>query len=209
MTKELGFDFKTDMANIGHLNIFGSNKVTLNLGKYLKSNYKLTDHRNDEKYKKWNSDYILYSHSEKAIDIKDETNIKNYISLIKNKNYVIVATANDVTSKNVVIKDSLTLLGLKTFTKNGLSSNYIGLINNNKVQSESSSNTKLSKEFSLNTDTNFKITTQSDDNKLPSIIFNGVECLNKHSGLNIIVYDKSLKKIIDNIYLDSSNVIKR
>ena len=71
MTIELGFDFKKDMVNIGHLNIFGSNKVTVNFGKYLKSNYKLSDHRNDKKYEKWNSDYILYIHSEKVIDIKN------------------------------------------------------------------------------------------------------------------------------------------
>ncbi|MEF2113433.1 MULTISPECIES: hypothetical protein [Clostridium] len=44
---------------------------------------------------------------------------------------------------------------------------------------------------------------------MPSAVLNGVENLNKHSGLNIIVYDKSLKEIIDTIYLDSTNVIKR
>ena len=44
---------------------------------------------------------------------------------------------------------------------------------------------------------------------MPSILLNGIESLNKHTGLNIVVYDKSLKKIIDNIYLDSTSVIKR
>ncbi|WP_259473367.1 hypothetical protein [Clostridium estertheticum] len=29
-------------------------------------------------------DYVLYSHSERAIDITNETNIKNYIPLIEN-----------------------------------------------------------------------------------------------------------------------------
>ncbi|MBU3143339.1 hypothetical protein [Clostridium sp. CF012] len=58
---EMGFDFKTDMFNIGHLNISGSNKITLKLGEFLKENYTLTDHRKDVKYKKWQSDYIRYS----------------------------------------------------------------------------------------------------------------------------------------------------
>ena len=66
MLDELGVDFKTDMKNIGHLNVLGANKVTSNLGKYLKENYRLTDHRNDEKYKKWNSDYIHYLNVEAA-----------------------------------------------------------------------------------------------------------------------------------------------
>ncbi|MPQ31760.1 hypothetical protein E4V42_09970 [Clostridium estertheticum] len=209
LTTELGFDFKKDMGNIGHLNIFGSNKVTLNLGKYLKTNYKLTDHRNDETYKEWNSDYVLYSRSEKAIDITNETNIKNYIPLIKNKNYIIVASTNEDISKNEILKNSLTLLGLKTFTKNSVGSNYLAIINDNKIQSETLSGSRLSKDFSLDKDNNFKITTQSVDEKIPSIVLNGVENLNKHAELNIMVYDKSLKKIIDTIYLDSTSVIKR
>ncbi|MBU3201066.1 hypothetical protein LL037_15720 [Clostridium estertheticum] len=209
MIKELDFDFKKDMINIGHLNIFGSNKVTLSLGKYLKTNYKLTDHRNDETYKEWDSDYILYSRSEKAINITNETNIKNYIPLIKNKNYIVIASTNEDISKNEFLKNPLTLLGLKTFTKNSVGSNYLAIINDNKVQSETLSNARLSKDFSLDKGTNFKNTTQSVDKKIPSVVLNGVETLNKHTGLNIIVYDKSLKKIIDNIYLDSTSIIKR
>ncbi|MBX4262103.1 hypothetical protein KTC96_13100 [Clostridium estertheticum] len=209
LTTELGFDFKKDMANIGHLNIFGSEKATSYLGKYLKTNYKLTDHRNDANYKEWNSDYILYSHSESAIDITNETNIEKYISLIKNKNYIIVASTNEDISKNEILKNSLTSLGLKTFTKNSVGSNYLAIINNNKIQSETLSDAKISKDFSLNKGTNFKIATQSVDKKIPSVVLNGVENLNKHAGLNIIVYDKSLKKIIDTIYLDSNNTIKR
>jgi len=209
MIKELGLDFKKDMVNIGHLNNSGSEKTTLNLGEFLKTNYKLTDHRNDEKYKQWNSDYILYSHSEAAIDITAETDIKKYIPLIKNKNYIIIATSNNDFSKNSVLNDSLKQLGLESITKSNPSSNYIGIINNNKIRSETLNNSKFSKEYTFDKDTNFKITTQSVDNNMPSIVFNGVESLNKHTGLNIVVYDKSLKKIIDTIYLDSTNVIKR
>lgn len=60
---EIGFDFKTDMNNSSHTNIWGAVKVTMNLGKFLKENYNLSDHRNDNKYAQWNSDYI---HSQAA-----------------------------------------------------------------------------------------------------------------------------------------------
>ena len=72
MVNEIGFDFKNDMANAGHLNIFGSKKVTLNFGKFLKENYQLVDHRNDGKYKNWNSDFILNSRTEAAIETTNE-----------------------------------------------------------------------------------------------------------------------------------------
>lgn len=111
--------------------------------------------------------------------------------------------------KNTVIKDSLSQLGLKPKTQNNIGSNYRSVINNNKVLSEIFSSSKVSKEFVFDKDTNFKITTKSSDKNMPSILFNGVECLDKHTGLNIVIHDKSLKKIIDNTYLDSNNTIKR
>lgn len=209
MFKELGFNFKTDMVNAGHLNIFGAEKVTLNLGEYLKENFVLTDHRNDVSYKEWNADYMLNSRAEAAIDITSETDLKKYMTLIKNKNYIIVATSNEDVSKNILLKNEISQLGLKPNAKKSIGSNYLAVINNNKVQSEMYSNSKLSEKFVFDKDTNFKITTQSVAKNLPSILLNGVECLNKQAGLNIVVYDKSLKKIIDNIYLDSSNTIKR
>lgn len=55
--KEINFDFKNDMNNIGHLNIWGANKVTEDFGKFLKENFKLEDHRSDSKYAQWNVDY--------------------------------------------------------------------------------------------------------------------------------------------------------
>ncbi|MDD7795332.1 hypothetical protein [Clostridium sp. 'White wine YQ'] len=64
--EEIGFNFKTDMNNEGHLNIWGANKVTTNLGEFLKENYNLVDHRSDIRYAKWNSDYKRYSETNVA-----------------------------------------------------------------------------------------------------------------------------------------------
>jgi len=210
MIDELDFNFKTDMVNIGHLNINGSNKVTLNFGKYLIENYGLVDHRNDEKYKNWNSDYILNSHAEAAIDITNETDFKKYIALIKNKDYLIVASSNDeAISENINLIETLSQFGLKFESKYYIKSNYLAIINDNKVQTEMLSSSKLSKTLVLDKDINLKVSTSSDDKNMPSTILNGVELLNKQNGTNIIVYDKLLKKVIDNIYLDSTNTIKR
>ena len=54
------------------------------MGEFLKENYELADHRNEEKYKNWDSDYLLFLQAEANIDIIKETNIKKYASLIKN-----------------------------------------------------------------------------------------------------------------------------
>jgi len=60
---EIGLDFKADMNNSSHLNIWGATKVTADFGEFLKANYSLLDHRSDNKYAQWNIDY---SHSQAA-----------------------------------------------------------------------------------------------------------------------------------------------
>lgn len=54
---KIGLDFKNDMNNLGHLNIWGAYKVTMDFGNYLNENYNLKDHRNDKSYNQWNIDY--------------------------------------------------------------------------------------------------------------------------------------------------------
>lgn len=43
--KEINFDFKDDMNNPGHTNIYGAKKISLNFADFLKKNFKLKDHR--------------------------------------------------------------------------------------------------------------------------------------------------------------------
>ncbi|MFT5875750.1 MAG: hypothetical protein ACI8WT_004747 [Clostridium sp.] len=76
MIDEIGFNYKADMFNLGHLNVIGAKKVTLNLGEFLKENYTLKDHRNDVKYKQWDLDYIRYSKVEAAAMIKEKETSK-------------------------------------------------------------------------------------------------------------------------------------
>jgi len=210
MTGQMNFNFKTDMVNIGHLNIFGSEIVTSNLGKYLKDNYGLTDHRNDSKYKNWNTGFTINSRVESDVDITNELDIKKYVSLIKNNDYIIVVSSNDNgISENIGLKGALSQLGLMLQSNNIVGSNYLAVINGGKVESEMLNSYKLTKTFVFDKDINLKVSTSSADNNMPSIILNGVECLNKQNGTNIVVYDKIIKKVIDNIYLNSNNTFTR
>lgn len=59
--EEIDFNFAEDMYNIGHENIWGSNKVSLNFAEFLKNHYNLTDYRGDSEYKKWEEDYEYYT----------------------------------------------------------------------------------------------------------------------------------------------------
>lgn len=61
MNEEISIDWKKDTRDKGdHLNYYGAVKVSGYLGKYLKEEYKLSDHRNDKEYARWNADYEKY-----------------------------------------------------------------------------------------------------------------------------------------------------
>lgn len=51
---EMNIDYDYDFYNYGHVNIFGSDKYTNFLTKFIKENVSLEDHRNDPEYKSWN-----------------------------------------------------------------------------------------------------------------------------------------------------------
>lgn len=70
---EMNFDWKKDTSDGGdHLNVYGAEKVTKYIGSYLKDNYALADHRDDDIAEIWNEDSKTY-HEDKEAKIKEAT----------------------------------------------------------------------------------------------------------------------------------------
>lgn len=207
---EIGFDFKSDMYNIGHENIFGSNKVTEEFGKFLKKNYELVDHRNDMKYESWNSDYSLYLEAEANAELVTKEKIEDYMSLLENDNYIVTVSCNNCNNikSTIDLEQSLSKIGLN-FEKYNNNSNYLAIVDSNNVEKEIWGNSKLLAEMNFQNNIELKVTTSSNDKNIPSTIFNGKEITDKYNGLNIVVYDKLFNCVVDNISLDQENEIKR
>ena len=75
---EMELNFETDLYNSTHVNIFGADKYTDFLCKYLKENYNLSDRRENEGYQEW---FGLLDNWHKQVD-----NTKNIIkSLLEEK----------------------------------------------------------------------------------------------------------------------------
>ncbi len=64
-------DYKKDFYDQGHANVYGSTKYSLYFSKYLKENYDLPDHREDEKYKSWDKEYKRFKTDFKKLTNKD------------------------------------------------------------------------------------------------------------------------------------------
>lgn len=58
---DIQMDWINDTFDDGvHLNVYGSEKVSAYIGKYISENYKLENHKDDEKYSNWNEDLQKY-----------------------------------------------------------------------------------------------------------------------------------------------------
>ena len=64
-------DFKTDLYNGAHINVYGSTKYTLYFAKYLKENYNLPNHKIDEQDSSWNDEYERFKNDFKKLTGKD------------------------------------------------------------------------------------------------------------------------------------------
>lgn len=53
--EEIGFDWSTDLYNIGHLNCLGADKVSSHLASYIQSNFDIPDKRGNQEYQSWHT----------------------------------------------------------------------------------------------------------------------------------------------------------
>ena len=58
--EEAGIDLSVDLFDFGHLNVYGAEKSTKTIGKYLVQEFGLESHKGQEGYESWDEDYALY-----------------------------------------------------------------------------------------------------------------------------------------------------
>ena len=73
--KEIGFDWEKDSSDGGdHLNVYGAEKISKYIGKYLNYHYDFLDKRNLEEYEYWNVDSKKYHEDRKQMILDVQSN---------------------------------------------------------------------------------------------------------------------------------------
>lgn len=68
--REMGIDFSHDFYNRDHVNLYGAEKYTAFLAKYISENYSIPDRRGEPDYEEWNAGYEVWcqeAEKEKAL----------------------------------------------------------------------------------------------------------------------------------------------
>lgn len=201
LRSEIGFNSKTDSGDGGaHLNIIGAKKVSKHLGNYLKEQFQLEDKRDNEMYAGWNDDYLLYRHEELAKEVIKETNLSDFLDLINQPDYLVLVAGKSDTGLYFTdeIYGKMQKLGFKENLAAPFYSSYIGAAEGGKcIYEKKETGEAVSYAFSYNGyDISLMSEARRGANSLVSIQVDGKEESNNAAGLNFVVIDTELDRIV-------------
>ena len=218
--EKMGLEFSEDGADSIHMNVNGAKKVTSYLGQYLTDHYELTNYKEGSSPIKgdFQSGMDKYNDYIKTAKLCMENNLDNYLKLIKDKNYSVILTAGSQSSKLYFSENQKKLLkelniDIDAFLKDSEYGNNLAYVSDTletKGQPVNVSNeedryaTQVINEggqFSDGTSFTMNIT-----GGLCSVRVDNNNCGDVYGELmNIVVYNKKTKKVIDTVSLRNNS----
>lgn len=202
----LNLDYDRDSHDGGmHLNLSGAQKVSENLGKYLKEHYELPDERNEQ----WDRDLIIYKDVRNVAQLQLEQDFSKYIDFL----------SNNYKDKTILITASLDYMGLKdygeTLRKLGIKADfnsqfhdaYVAVVEDGVVKYEALSGDKLSYEgvCDISREKYRLYSSGWRTSAGATITIANRELANSFRGLNIVVYDNRKNLVLDSVCYDEQN----
>lgn len=204
IVNESGFDFRTDMADDGHVNYSGAQKVTDFWGEYLKSNYTLPDRREDPapRYDAWKKRAYQYEAYATGTYMKYVKHFDEWVNEANNLNedyWIILATnqlEGSITEENVNtdIISLCNVLGLESmsdflYEQGG----FFAIMEGTNVLEEQVTQGDLAYSAIMHGQ---PLTLRTKHGQELEIKLDNVNIACGHEGLNIILYDKVECRII-------------
>lgn len=185
--QETGIDFSCDFRDSSHVNNTGARKVTEYLAQYIKANYKVDDHRGDDKYIIWDQNSRYLHNKEFRHELERAENINDYLMRLSedDRNIVLIQFVGNYQALGDVYLDSIKKMGLTQ--DDYICGGYYYLCGGSRIE----------RPEDIYVDDSQIIWIQGQAYQT------GIE-----NGVNVVVYDEELKQIIDvagdDIYLGLS-----
>ncbi len=194
--KQSKFDYATDMAENEHINFRGSAKITAHLGTYLATHYQLPGRKYPAQViKSWQRSVAIEQRDTENMALRLEPDMVRYAKkLVNGKDYIVcIATQGDLATdgKEKAQKFSR-ILGLDDaiFAQNG--THIAAIVQDGKLVA-SSNGKKLTHKYKK---VSFRVKAAQQG---AEIFVNGKnECRNRQ-GVNVVVYDKRMGKVIHSV----------
>lgn len=202
--RKINLDSMRDMADSGHLNIFGAEKVTTYLGEYLKENYGLQDHRREDNYKFWWDDLITYQHDRNTVALEivsaglEIYGFSQYYSLLNEKGYIVAISALAESDDDIGKLNELVRQFGSTENYDKVPLYYSAIFEDGKKLWEYA-DTTVSNQSSMVSDLEVAIGNQKYGGGELAIAVDGEIILDQKDGINVVVFDKFTHEIVSKV----------
>ncbi len=225
---EIGLDFSKNFSDINHVNYLGSKKYTHYLAEYISTHYNMPDHRGDPKYSQWDLDYDEFAPTADQLEtsvqniiagqieakeigerLKTEYDFYKWYSATKNINYTVIIRMGDI-SGNISAKNALDIF-FRDYSIDPAKKTYIGIWNGGNAVVSTSED--LYAESEIGADGGRTLDVCKVSGQSHSINIGGTDYRADESPIQVVVYDNTYQKVLDNVNLivdsDGSVVLKR
>ena len=225
LLSEIEFNVAADTVDGIHANYYGACKITAYLGQWLTENADVTDIRGDEDYAFMEEELEKYHRRvTDVMELKEETDPAEYISkAAENEDNEIFIIVKDTITAHLTDeqREAFAEMGLTVLSEQTYGSSYIGIIDEGEVIYEDTivfdsdaynAAVENDEEYEYET---LEYSTLIDDGSLvllesggyrigniASCEIDGTEYAVNTRGLNIVVYNKELKTVIDSAVFD-------
>ena len=211
LMNKLNLNYNNIMIDISHMNMYGSYKIMDHLMPFLIQKYTLQDKRNNPEYKSWHNDYIKYKRAINKAEIIYQSSLDKWLNLSKYDNYTIIISSN---GRNIInklspeIKEYLKEFGLQKYETKDDNARYVAIIDDGKVYYETIANALI--EYKGRVNNHFNLLVNSDLNQAVINVSGFPKSKNKN-GLNLVIYDKVNREVVDSIWVDPNqqNAVSR
>lgn len=198
MQGELDINPATDFIDATHTNYYGSQKVSSYMGNFLKEHYDLKDRRGDESYNIWVEDAKARKHEWQNYVLLQTYDLAPYVEqLAEYEDYtVIMATNGNYGADTGMAEGILLSMGILSPATNG----GIWVIDNGELIVESGGGNFFA--YMEIGKSDLAVSSQQGTN---DVIIDQISHIKVGNGINIVVYDKLMDKVIDVVGFDAAN----
>lgn len=200
LREDIYFNESMDFSDDGkHVNLSGANKMSDYIGKVITDLCILEDKRGNGDYVSWNDDVNMYKRIMLDMEISNEVSVGDLFNKVKGNGYTVVLAARDESLEQFdAIASDLSILGLSGNTTGQNYVGYIAVVGDEGVLYEDA---RYGSSVSFNGvvgDYKLSILSNADrvSGNTASIVINGHESSLQKEGINIVVIDNVLGKII-------------
>lgn len=201
---EIGMDFSADLADSGHLNVHGAQKVSAYLADYLAANYDLPDHRGDPAYKSWET---ASRHFDALVHLPESENITDHLAAASDPNLLTVVLSGGALAEPLSLPedvlDAAKAAGLSQMPENVGNGTYYAVIKGGKLIAEKYDRSGVREYEFMVKDTRFMLHVSSREpdggSYMTALYIDNGGVFSYDPGMLVVTYDMDRMERVDTV----------